>query len=99
MDRFKENIDSQIEFNQGKNLFGENLDIFQFANETIKAISNIDKLNPDAKEYLIDYASDKAIEEFCRVKSILFVRPESQKQLAKDLRRLVRKLPDKNNPG
>lgn len=67
MDRFKENIDTQIESNQGKNILLDNLDFFQFAEETVKAISNIDKLNPDSKESLIDYATDKAIEEFCRV--------------------------------
>lgn len=67
MDRFTENIDNQIEFNQGKNIFLDNLDIFQFANETVKVISNIDRLNPDSKQSLIDYATDKAIEEFCRV--------------------------------
>ena len=67
MDRFTENIDNQIEFNQGKNIFLDNLDIFQFANETVKVISDIDRLNPDSKQSLIDYATDKAIEEFCRV--------------------------------
>ncbi|MFO7674166.1 MAG: class I SAM-dependent methyltransferase [Lutibacter sp.] len=67
MDRFIENIDNQIEFNQGKNIFLDRLDFFQFAKETVKAISNIDKLNPDSKETLIDYATDKAIEEFCRI--------------------------------
>lgn len=66
-DRFIENIDKQIEFNQGKNIFLDNLEIFQFANETVKAISNIDRLNSDSKQSLIDYATDKAIEEFCRV--------------------------------
>jgi len=66
-DRFTENIDKQIGFNQGKNIFLDNLEIFQFANETAKAISNIGRLTPDSKEYLIDYATDKAIEEFCRV--------------------------------
>lgn len=67
MDRFIENIDNQIEFNKGKNIFLDNLEIFKFANETVKAISNIDRLNPDSKQSLIDYATDKAIEEFCRV--------------------------------
>ena len=67
MDRFTENIDNQIEFNQGKNIFLDNLDFFQFAKETVKAISNIDRLNPDSKQSLIEYATDKAIEEFCRV--------------------------------
>jgi hypothetical protein len=67
MDRFKENIDNQIEFNQNRNIFLDDLDFFQFAEETVKAISNMGILNPDSKEYLIDYATDKAIEAFCRV--------------------------------
>ena len=67
MIKFFENIDNQIEFNQGKNIFLDNLDFFQFADETVKAASNIDKLNLDSREYLIDYATDKAMEEFCRV--------------------------------
>ena len=67
MDRFTENIDKQIEFNQGKNIFLDDLEIFQFANETVKAISNTDRLNFNSIQFLIDYATDKAIEEFCRV--------------------------------
>lgn len=67
MDRFTENIDNQIAFNQGKNIFFDNLDIFQFANETINAISTIGRLDPNSKQSLIDYATAKAIEEFCRV--------------------------------
>lgn len=67
MDRFTENIDNQIEFNQGKNIFLDNLDFFQFAKETVQVILNIDKLNSDSKQSLIEYATDKAIEEFCRV--------------------------------
>ena len=67
MDRFIKDIDNQIEFNQGKNVFLDKLDFFQFAEGNVKAISNIDKLNADSKEILIDYATDKAIEEFCRI--------------------------------
>ena len=67
MDRFTEIVDSQIEFNQSKNIFLDNLDIFQFAKETVQAISDIDRLTPYSKQSLIDYATDKVIEEFCRV--------------------------------
>lgn len=67
MNRFIQSIDKQIAFNQGKNIFLDHLDIFQFASETVKAVSNIDSLNTDSKQYLIEYATDKAIEEFCRV--------------------------------
>lgn len=67
MNRFIENIDKQIAFNQGKNIFLDNLSFFQFAEDTVKAISKIDRLNPDAKDSLIDYATDKATEAFCSV--------------------------------
>ncbi len=67
MNRFIENIDTQIAFNQGKNIFLDDLDFFQFAEETVNAISNIDRLTPESKESLIDYATDKAIEEFCSI--------------------------------
>jgi hypothetical protein len=81
MDKFLENIDNQIEFNQGKNIFLDNLDFFQFADETVKAVSNIDKLNLDSREYLIDYATDKAIEEFCRVNQYYSFGLNSKKNL------------------
>ena len=41
--------------------------MFRFINETINAISNINELNSDSEKFLVDYAADKAIEEFCRV--------------------------------
>lgn len=67
MNKFIQSIDKQIAFNQGKNIFLDNLEIFQFASETVRAVSKIDSLDPDSKQYLIDYATDKAITEFYRV--------------------------------
>ncbi|MCK9627849.1 MAG: class I SAM-dependent methyltransferase [Bacteroidales bacterium] len=64
---FLDKIDKQIEFNQDKNIFLENLEIFKFAKETVDVISKIDKLKPNTKFSLIDYTTDKAIEEFHRV--------------------------------
>lgn len=67
MDNFIKNIDNQIEFNKDKNIVLDNLGMFQFVYETVIAISNIEKLNPDSRQFLIEYATDKAIEEFYRV--------------------------------
>jgi len=67
MDRLIENIDKQIEFNQDKNIFLDNLDEFKFTNQTITAIYEIVKLDINAKKHLIDYISDKAVEKFCKV--------------------------------
>jgi hypothetical protein len=64
---FLDNIDKQIEFNQDKNIFLENLEVFKFAEETVNAISKIDQLKTCTQLSLIDYATDKAIEEFHRV--------------------------------
>ena len=67
MDRLIENINKQIVFNQNKNIFLNNIDMFQFSNETIESISDIDRLSPSTKLLLVDYATDRSIEEFCRV--------------------------------
>lgn len=67
MNRFIQSIDKQIAFNQGKNIFLDNLEIFQFAGETVTTVSKINSIDPDSKQYLIDYTTDKAITEFCRV--------------------------------
>jgi len=67
MNRLIENIDKQIDFNQGKNIFLDNLDEFKFTNETIQTIYEIDKLNLTSKLYLIDYVTDKTIESFYKI--------------------------------
>ena len=97
MDRFKKNIDTQIAFNQGKNIFLNNLDFFQFANDTVKAVSNIDKLNPESKEYLIDYVTDRAIEEFCRVNQYFSFGLSAKKSLRKIYSDLFENLQTKTN--
>lgn len=83
MDRLRENIDKQIEFNQDKNILLNNIDSFQFSNETVKSISDIDKLNCDSRLLLIDYATDKAIEEFCRVNQYYSFDPKAKSELKK----------------
>jgi len=64
---FLDNIDKQLEFNQDKNIFLENLEIFKFSEETVNAISKIDQLKSNTQISLIYYATDKAIEEFHKV--------------------------------
>lgn len=67
LDRFIRNIDNQIENNQDKNIFLDKLEIFQFTNEIVKAISGIDSINSNSRQFLIEYATYKVIEEFYRV--------------------------------
>lgn len=68
MHRFKKNIDQQIEYNKGKNLFHDNAELaFGFYVETINAFTNNAEITREKENELIDYATNKAIEEFCRI--------------------------------
>jgi len=97
MNRFTENIDRQIESNKGKNIFLDNLEIFQFAGETVKAVSSINSLNPDSKLFLIDYATDKAIEEFCRVNQYYSFDPKARNALKRIYADLFESLQNKTD--
>jgi hypothetical protein len=81
MDKFIKSINKQIKSNQGKNIFVHNLEIFQFVSETVKAVSNVNELNDDSEQFLIDYATDKAIEEFCRVNQYYSFDSKSRRDL------------------
>lgn len=65
-DKFKKNINRQIEFNQGKNLFSTENQLM-FINDTINAINNIDEIDNVLEEVIIDYTVDKVLQEFYRV--------------------------------
>ena len=66
--KWVENIDKQIEQNKGKNLFYESADTsFHFINETINCIEKIGNITEQQENILLDYATDKVLEEFCRV--------------------------------
>lgn len=67
MKTFLKSIDNQIEFNRGKNIFLDNLDEFKFTNEIFLIVSTLDELDSNSKKFLIEYTTDKVIEEFCRV--------------------------------
>ncbi len=68
MDKYFKNIDKQIEFNKGKNIFLDDTDsALKFIDETVNVFSNIIEISPDSERVLIDYATDKSLEEFCRI--------------------------------
>lgn len=81
VDRFKENIHKQIESNQGKNIFLDKPEIFRFKAETISAISNVNELNSDSERLIIDYAVEKAIEEFSRINQYYSFDKKSKREL------------------
>lgn len=68
MERLFKSIDLQIESNQGKNLFIDDGDLpLKFIDKTIKAIADWKDLNVSSERKLVEYATSKALEEFCRV--------------------------------
>ncbi len=68
MNDFQDSINKQISFNQGKNLFvaGDDQSI-SFIEQTVNAASRIGEVDKATEALLIDYATDMALQEFCRV--------------------------------
>jgi len=68
MNKFQENIDHQIAFNEGKNLFYKGiLHSLRFSPETLKAIECYGEISDESEHLLIDYSTNRALEEFCKV--------------------------------
>jgi len=68
MKDYKDNIDKQFEFNQGKNLFYNGiLNSLKFSPETLNAIEGIDLIDPNSEGFLIDYLTNRAVQEFCKI--------------------------------
>ena len=83
----EEIINHQIESNKGKNLFlADSEAAFKFIEETVKAIEGIDNVDGDYEKLLVDYATEKAFQEFCRVNQYFSFTKTSKKRL-KDIYR------------
>lgn len=68
MNNLQDNIDKQFEFNQGKNLFYNGiLNSLKFCPETLNAIEKIDLIDSDSENLLIDYLTNRAVQEFCKI--------------------------------
>lgn len=81
MKEYKVNIDKQFEFNQGKNLFYNGiLNSLKFSPETLNAIEGIDLIDPNSESFLIDYLTNRAVQEFCKVNQ--YYNFDKQAQLA-----------------
>jgi len=64
----QDNIDRQIESNRGKNLFLEGeRSALTFLHDTVANVDCIADLSYAEERVLIEYATDKALEEFCRI--------------------------------
>jgi hypothetical protein len=91
-------IDKQIESNQGKNLFLQQGVHLSFVDETIQALSNIEDLAPDMESVLVAYATQKTIEEFCRINQYYAFSSQARRQLKTIYRNLFANIKAKNLP-
>ncbi|MDR2039221.1 MAG: hypothetical protein LBQ60_14965 [Bacteroidales bacterium] len=99
MDRLQEHIDKQIRFNEGKNLFYETLDeSMKFAESTIDLIRNLDNIPRENIEMLIDYTTEKVLQEFCRVNQYLSFKDADKSNLRKIYVQLFEEICRKKTP-
>lgn len=64
---FQESIDRQLEYNQGKNLFYKGIiHSLKFSPETIETISRIHELDMESENRLLEYLTNRIIQEFCK---------------------------------
>ena len=75
-------IDRQFSFNQGKNLFYNGiLNSLHFSPETLEAIEKSDFLDSGSEDLLIDYLTNRAIQELCRMNQYYTFNKEEQSGL------------------
>ena len=96
MEQFLKALDEQLVFNQGKNIFiNDNDKPLCFVSETIIAISEMNQIDREQEAILINYVTDKAIEEFCRMNQYYAFNTEAKNVLRNIYRDLFYRLKKK----
>ena len=68
MENLKKSIDAQIASNQGKNLFHDGVPAYyEFIELLVDSLKNINNLSAEQEQELIEYTTDKVLQEFCRI--------------------------------
>ncbi len=99
MESFKKNIDKQIDHNKGKNLFKtDSIKNMQFISETLNTIEDINTIDIETENILIDYATDKCLEEFCRVNQYLSFNNADKSKLRTIYVNLITSIKSKKQP-
>lgn len=84
MRTFHKNIDQQLKFNQGKNLFHTKIiDSLKFSQQTLDAIGKMETIDAASKITLIDYITNSVIGEFCRINQYYTFDKEAKELLRK----------------
>ncbi len=82
MNLFQESIEKQFKFSQGKNLFHSgSIKESHFIPGTINAIEKLTELDAVSENVLIDYITDRALEEFCSMNQYYTFDDQSKKSL------------------
>lgn len=82
MKRFQEKIDKQIESNEGANLFNNEItNSLRFSPETLSAIGRIGEIDKDSENVLIDYVTNKVMQEFCMMNQYYTFNQQAQAEL------------------
>lgn len=99
MKRLHNNIDKQINSNRGKNLFCGNLnESLKFIPGTVDAINNLGNIDEDSANMLIDYVTNRALEEFCRVNQYYSIQHEAKQHLRNIYAELFSNIKNKEMP-
>lgn len=82
MDSFKHSIDHQFCTHKNANLFNNTaLETLCFNEDTLEAIRNIGSMDKEHEMLLLNYVTDKAIREFCRVNQYYCFSTSDREQL------------------
>lgn len=93
MQKLLEIIDKQIEFNQGKNIFlDESSDTLKFMDDTVNTIVDIRNLSTESEDFLLDYITDKVLQEFYRINQYYTFNNQSKSDLRKIYSQLFLKI-------
>ncbi|MDR2010627.1 MAG: class I SAM-dependent methyltransferase [Bacteroidales bacterium] len=99
MNELKEYIDSQIEFNQSKNLFHKGInETMRFTESTLKAILNLGEITSSDLSLLIDYTTEKVLQEFCRINQYFSFQEKDKSSLKTIYWNLYQSLIEKEDP-
>ena len=77
-----DNIENQLAFNMGKNFFHEEaIRSLEFTPETVAAIERFGEIDTITENLLIDYLTNRMLQEFCKVNQYYTFNTQSQKDL------------------
>ena len=78
----KQHIKEQISFNSGKNLFADDrVKSLQLIEVTESLVENIQHMDAESEKEMIDFLTDEALQEFCRVNQYFAFNTESVNEL------------------